>query len=120
MNDRVGVVHRREAQRPPEALELVDGDAGELGDLHPRVAAPRRHEHAIRHEEVDDAVRDGLVDLFLGGPAHEQDLLDVHERSRTPRLVHLLRRVLEALEQPVTSAAPATASRPIPGARAVP
>ena len=61
---------RRRGTRGParSARACRSVDAGELGDLHPGVAAPRRHEHAIRHEEVDDVVGDGLVDLFLGRP----------------------------------------------------
>ena len=71
------VVDAGEAEGTPEALELVEADTGQLGDLDPGVAAAGGDEHAVGHEEVDHAVGDGLVDLLLGGPVHEEDLLDV-------------------------------------------
>ena len=84
---RVVVVDAGEPERPPEALELVEVDAGELGHLDPGVAPARRDEHAVGHEEVDHTVGDGPVDLLLGGPVHEEDLLDVVQRRLAPGLV---------------------------------
>ena len=85
MNVPVVVVDAGEAEGPPETLELVQVDAGELGHLDPGVAPARRDEHAVGDEEVDDAVGHRLVDLLVGGAPHEEGLADAGQRRLPAR-----------------------------------
>ena len=94
------------AERAPEPLQHVDADAGELGDLDPGVTATRGDEQAVRHEEVDHAIGDGLVDLPLGGPVHQEDLLDVLERRLPARLVVRLGQHVVVVEDPAHVGSP--------------
>ena len=94
----VVVVDPGEAEGAPEALQHVDADTGELGHLDPGVAAARRDQQAVRHEEVDHAVGHGMVDLLLGGPVHEEDLFDVLQRRLPARLVIVVGQHVVAVE----------------------
>ena len=72
----VVVVDPGETEGPPEMLELGQIHPGELGHLEPGVPPARRDEHPLGHEEVDHPVGDGLVDLLVGGAAHDEGLAD--------------------------------------------
>ena len=119
----VVVVDPGEAEGPPEMLELGQLHPGELGHLEPGVPPARRDEHPLGHEEVDHPVVDGLVDLLVGGAAHDEGLADPGQGRLPGRrrvgagVVVVGGGVAVWTSASVTWAAPAAGSRPTRDAR---
>jgi len=60
------LVHVDEAERAPEATSQVDGDVGPRRDLGLGQAFAGGDQHPVDHQEVDDVIVDGAVDLGVG------------------------------------------------------
>ena len=62
----------RKPERPPEPLGHVERDVGALGHLGLGQPVPGRDQHPVDHQQVEDVVLDGPVDLLVGAAEVEE------------------------------------------------